>query len=108
MGLRPARRVMHELFNLGELGGIELAARLGDRQYVPPGCKRMQRHAEIADDLPGLWGDVVEEEHQYMVDLRPGLAQCFAEIHLAAAIGGQILDQEHALSIVKMAFDLRI
>src|SRR5262249_56158383 len=36
MGLRPARRVMHELFDLGELCGVELAPLLPDPQPVPP------------------------------------------------------------------------
>src|SRR5262249_34932848 len=43
MGLRPARRVMHEFFDLGEFCRVELAARLGDRKHVPPGRQRVQR-----------------------------------------------------------------
>src|SRR5262245_64893008 len=80
MGLRPARRVMHELLDLGELGGVELAALLGDREHVPPGRQRVQRHAEIAQDFTRLGKNVVEEEHQRVLDLGPGLAQRGAEI----------------------------
>src|SRR5215475_3229941 len=32
MGFRPAGRVMHEFFDLGELCRVELAARLGNRE----------------------------------------------------------------------------
>src|SRR5215831_15709381 len=108
MGLRPARRVMHEFFDLGELCGIELAARLGDRKHVPPGRQRVQRHAEIAQDFPRLGKNVVEEENQRVLDLGPGLAQRGAEIDLAAAVAGHVLDQQHALPFDQMTFDLAV
>src|SRR5215471_5543252 len=49
--LRPAAGVVHEFLHLGKLAGIELAARLGDRQHVPPGRQRMQGDGEVAEDF---------------------------------------------------------
>ena len=62
--LRPRRRIVHEFFDFLELGFVEFAAFLGDLQHVPPGGKRMQRDAEIAEDLFALGKDVVEEEYE--------------------------------------------
>ena len=68
----------------------------------------MQGDAEIAEDFPALGKNVVEEEHEAVLDRGAGLAQRLAEIDLAAAVGGHVLDQEHALPVVQMAFDLRV
>jgi hypothetical protein len=43
-----------------------------------------------------------------MVDLGAGVAQRLAEIDLAAGVAGHVLDQQHALALGQMAFDLRI
>jgi hypothetical protein len=42
MRFRPAGRVVHEFLDLRQHFRIELVARLGDRDDVPPGRKRMQ------------------------------------------------------------------
>src|SRR5262249_19938391 len=82
MRLRPAGRVLHEAFDFLELVLVELAALLGDGEDIPPGRQRMQRDAEIGEDLFAFGKDVVEEEHEHMLDHRPGFAQRQAEIDL--------------------------
>src|SRR5271168_1623552 len=108
MRLRPRRGILHEFFDLLELFLIELAALLRHAQHVPPGGERVQRDTEVAEDFFAVGKDVVEEDNENVVDRRAGSAQCFAEIDLAAAIAGHVLDQEHAVAILDMTLDLGI
>src|SRR5580704_17890721 len=106
--LRPRRRIVHELFDFRESGFVEFAALLGDRQHVPPGGERMQRHAEIAENLFAFGKDVVEEEHKDVLDHGAGVAKRLAEIDLAAPVGGHVLDEEDALARLDLTFDLGV
>src|SRR6516165_7815262 len=63
----------------------------------------MQGDTKLAQDLLSLRKNVVEEKHEYVFDNCAGLAQ-----HLAAAVSGHVLDQEHAIAGLDMALDLRI
>src|SRR5579864_4780315 len=80
VGLRPAGRVLHEFFDFLELALVEFAALLGHIKHVPPGGERVQGDTEIAEDFFTLGKDVVEEEHEDVVDGSAGGAQRFAEI----------------------------
>ena len=51
-----------------------------------------------AEDLLALGIDAVEEDHEDVLDGGAGVAQRVAEVDLAAAVGGQVLDQQHALA----------
>src|SRR5438128_3306025 len=95
MGLRPTRRVVHEPFDFGELCRVELAARLGNREHVPPGRQRMERHAEIAQDSARLGKYVVGGKYPRVLDLGPALAPRSAEIDLAAPATRPGLAQQH-------------
>src|SRR5262249_52341183 len=108
MRFRPGSGVFHELFDLPELAFVEGAALLGRLQNVPPCGERVQRHAELAHDLLALRKDIVEEKYEDMLDHGAGLAQCLAEVHLAAPVRGHVFDQEHAVAGLDMAFDLRV
>src|SRR5262245_66172116 len=68
----------------------------------------MQGDAEISQNFPPLGKDVVEENDKRMLDLRSGLAKRIAEIHLAAAVAGHVLDQQHPLPLNEMTLDLRV
>src|SRR5579862_2286071 len=108
MRLRPGGGILHEFFHFLELALVELAALLGDFQHVPPGGERVQRDTEVFQYFFALGKDVIEKEHKDMVDDRAGAAQRLAEIDLAAAVGGHILDQKHAVALLDVALDLRI
>src|SRR3974377_1353976 len=98
MCFRPGRGVFHELFDLPKLAFVEGAALLGRLQTLPPRGARVQRHAELAHDLLSLRKDIVEEKYENMLDNGASLAQRLAEVHLAAAVGGHVLNQEDALA----------
>src|SRR3954451_19898433 len=65
--LRPAVGIVHEVLDLGELSRVELPARLGDGENVPPGGEVMHGDAEIADDFFALGKNIVEEKHKGML-----------------------------------------
>src|SRR3954471_1399189 len=104
---RPAVGIVHEVLDLGELGSVELPARLGDGENVPPSGEVMHGDADVADDLFAFGKNIVEEKHEGMLDLGAGLAQRIADIDLAAAARCHVLDQQHALALPEMTFDLR-
>src|SRR6478672_2448415 len=106
MCLRPAGGVAEELLDLGELDRIELAAGLGELQHVPPGAKMVQLDVEVGEDFFAVGIDAVIENHEDMLDGGAGRAQRVAEIDLAAAVGGEVLDQQHTLAGLEMALDL--
>src|SRR5580704_5392655 len=108
MRLRPAGGIFHELLDFFEPVLVELAALLGHFQNIPPGGERMQGDAQIPEDLFALGKDVVEEEHEDMLDHGAGLAQRLTEIDLAAAVGSHVLDQQHTVARLEVAFDLGI
>src|ERR1700722_860564 len=108
MRLRPAGGVMHELLDFGEHLRLELVRRLGDPQPVPPRRERVHGDAEVAEDFWPLGIDVVEEEHEDVVDLGAGMAQGVAEVDLAAPVGGEVLDEEDAVALGEIALDLSV
>src|SRR5579872_1602023 len=108
MRLRPRGRILHELFHFPELAFVELAALLRRLEHVPPGGERVQGDAEIAQDFFAFGKDVVEEEDEAVLDHGAGLAQRLAEIDLAAPVGGHVFDQQHAVTLLEMALDLRV
>src|SRR5262249_20377105 len=77
-------------------------------QNVPPRGERMQCDTEVAEDFFALGEDVVEKEHEDVLDDGTGAAQRLAEIHLAASIGGHVFDQQNAIALFDAALDLRV
>src|SRR5581483_3241740 len=59
-------------------------------------------------DLPAFRIDVIEENHKAVRAPAASVADRLDEIDLAAAVGGQVLDQQHALAGIELALDLRI
>src|ERR1041384_3651280 len=108
MRLRPARRIVQELLDLLKLDRIELAAGLGEGQHVPPGAQVMQLDVEVGEDFVALRIDAVEEDDKDVLDGSAGRAQRVAEVDLAAPVGGEVLDQKHALAGLQMSLDLRV
>ena len=68
----------------------------------------MHRHVELFKDRRAFGEDVVEKDDEDMLDLGPCGAQRIAEVRLAAAIRGHVLDQQDALPGGQMSFDLRV
>src|SRR5580700_10976608 len=75
MGLGPSGGGVHEPFHFGEHVRRELVRRLGDPQNVPPSGEPVHSDAEVGKDFTALRIDIVEENHEDMVDLGAGLAQ---------------------------------
>src|SRR5579863_2818526 len=97
MRLRPGSGIFHEFLGFLELGLIELAALFRRLQHVPPGGEEMQRDTEITQNFLAVWKDAVKEHNEAVFHTRPGPAQRLAEIDLAAAVAGHILDQQHTI-----------
>ncbi len=68
----------------------------------------MQSDAEFRHDLLRLRKNIIEEKHESVVALLPGLAQGVAEIHLAASVGCEIFDEKRAFAVVNIALDLGV
>ena len=62
----------------------------------------MQRDAEIAQDFLALRVDVVKENHETVVAVAAGVADRLDEIDFALAVGGEVLDQQHALAGISL------
>ena len=66
----------------------------------------MQLDAARRQHLDALREDAVVEDHEAVGDLGLGLLQRLDEDQLAAAVGGEVLDQQHALAGLEVALDL--
>src|ERR1700735_2065349 len=108
MRFRPGGRIVHEGLDFFQLFFIEQIALFGDRKHVPPGGERVKRDAKIAKHLLAIREYVVKEKYEDMVDPGAGGTQRIAKIDLAAAIAGQVLDQQDVITLVEMALDLRV
>jgi len=108
MGLRPAGGIVQELLDLGELHRIELAAGLGELQHIPPGAQMMQLDVKLGQDLLAVRINAVIEDDEDVLDHGASGAERIAEVDLAAAVGGQVFDQQHALAGLQMPFDLGV
>src|ERR1051326_2220617 len=75
--LGPAGRVLHEFFHFLELALVEPAALFRHFQHVPPSGERMQGDTELAEDFFALGKDVVEEEHEDVLDDGAGAEHVF-------------------------------
>src|SRR3954468_2622140 len=105
---RPAGGVVQELLDLGKLGRIELAAGLGELEHVPPRAQMMQLDVEVGEDLLAIRIDAVIEDDEDVLDRGAGGPQRIAEVDLAAAVGGQVFDQQHALAGFQVTLDLGV
>src|SRR4051812_27529215 len=95
---RPLLGRLEEGARLGEPLLVEVLALLGRLERVPPGGQRMELDAGDRQHLDALREDAVVEDHEAVGDLGLGLLQRLDEDQLAAAVGRQILDQQHALA----------
>src|SRR4029077_13361391 len=91
---------------LGEALLVEELVLLRRLQRVPPGSQRMQLDAGDRQRFDALWKDAVVEDHETVADFGLGLLQGIDEHQLAATVGGEILDQQHALAGLEVALDL--
>ena len=66
---------------------------------VRPACASRSRRAGKG---------VVIENRQHVLDVSAGRAQSACEVELAAAVGGEVVDQQHRKSIDIAALDLRV
>ena len=68
----------------------------------------VQTHAGVLQGLHGAGENAVEKDDEGVGDGGAGVAQGVHENDLAGAVGGQVLDQEHAASRLEVAFDLGV
>src|SRR5262249_18128181 len=106
MAGRPALGIVEESSYPGEVVARQAAKLLGGGQHVPPGGEPVQGHAELGQRGHALREDAVVEDHQGMLNAALALPDRLDEVDLAAAIGRQILDQQHALAGRHRALDL--
>ena len=66
----------------------------------------MQLDAARGQHLDALWKDAVVEDDEAVGDLGLGLLQRLDEDQFAAAVGGEILDQQDTFAGLEVAFDL--
>src|SRR6185312_8161109 len=105
---RPLRRLGEEIAHFLQRLGVEVFALFRNLKRVPPCRQVMQLDAEVFQMAGALGEDVVIKHHEAVLDLRAGGAQRVAEIDLAAAVRGQILDEQRAGAGCEFALDLRI
>ncbi|SIT48797.1 hypothetical protein BN2475_1140009 [Paraburkholderia ribeironis] len=105
---RPFGRRVQEFFHFLERPGVEVLVFLRDAQHVPPRGKRMQVDVDVFQHRHAFLEDVVVEQHEAVVHRGAGRAQRVDEVDLAAAVGGQVFDQQHALTFGQQTFDLRV
>src|SRR5262245_25039651 len=104
---RPLLWRFEKTSHRGEIVARERPGGLGLANHVPPGCEPMQGHAQAGQALGRGWENAVVKDDQRVGDTGARGADGFYETKLAAAIGRQILDQEHAIAVPPMPFDLR-
>src|SRR5690606_31086640 len=104
----PAAGVVQERLDLTDGGCVERTLRPGLGQHVPPGAQVMQRNAVIGQPLRGFREDAIVENHRRVGATRPRLADCIDKGQFRAAVGGQVLDQQHPLALAHLALDPRV
>src|SRR3546814_5664460 len=87
------------------LVGSEVAARLGDAERVPPGGQRVQRDPLLGEGGDAFGEDAVVKDDEGMRDLATGVADRIDEVQLRATVGREVLDQQHAAALRKIALD---
>src|SRR6516225_2179858 len=106
VGFRPGLRILEERPDPLDLVGGEVLHRLRGVDHGPPGREGVERDAGVLDDLRGLGEDpVVKHDHRMFADAAGG-ADRVEEVHLAPAVGREILDEQHLLARLELAFDL--
>jgi len=107
--LRPACRVAHELFHLGELRSIRILP-LPWRPRARP--TRWPANAasrpRSPQDFRRLGKNIIEEEHQHVSTLAPASRSALQKLILRASRRGHVLDSSTRWPSTKVAFDLRI
>ncbi len=105
---RPGERLMQEALDLDESLRGQVAIPPADLEDVPPGGEVMQANAGRLERFGRIREDVVVEDGEGVGDLGAGVADRLGELDLAAAVGGQVLDQEHARALLQRALDLGV
>ena len=77
-------------------------------ENVAPGGEVVQRHAVLAEFFVRLGENVVVEHHDGVADIGACGSQRIDERDLAAAVCGEVLDQEDAFAVDAVAFDLSV
>src|SRR5262249_1459944 len=106
VGGGPLLGRLEEGLGFVEAALVEVLALLRRLQRIPPRGERMQLHAGRRQHLDALREDAVVEDHEAVGDLCLGPLQRLDEHQLAAAVCGEVLDQEHALAGLEVALDL--
>ena len=108
VGFRPSHGVVEKVAHPVDGGLIEILAFPGRFQDIVPGRQEMKSDAETGHGFLGAGKGAVEKDHEDVGDLGAGVAEPVNESHLRAAVGGQVLDQQHPLAWFQVSFDLGV